>query len=83
MLPDVAGFRPQKRGAKITNKQATLPYSVSPRMSCGQMARLEATGLDGALALRAYNEDLYPRSFFSMELSTSLACRPKRCGETL
>jgi len=41
MLPDVAGLRPEKCSAKITNKQATLPYSVSSRMLCRQMALLD------------------------------------------
>jgi hypothetical protein len=55
-LPD-AGLRPEKYGAKITNKQASLPYCVSPRMLSRQMALLDMPQQDltawGTLALRA------------------------------
>ena len=40
-FPMLPALRPEKCGAKITNKQATLPYSVSSRMLCRQMALLD------------------------------------------
>jgi len=39
--PMLPGFGLRSAGAKITNKQATLPYSVSPRMLSRQMALLD------------------------------------------
>jgi hypothetical protein len=85
MLADVVGFRPEKRGAKITNKQATCPIPFPPGCRPGEWLCSKRQDLTAwsALSLRAYNEDLYPGSFFNEIKHFPLPLRVETLRETL